>query len=43
MAKGKGGGKPQATKETSTRNNGKASKKRPKMFDADKRRLVTKS
>lgn len=24
------------------RNNGKASKKRPKMFDATKRRLVTK-
>lgn len=42
MAKGKGGGKPAPTKSTSERNNGKASKKRPKIFDAIKRRLVTK-
>lgn len=43
MAKGKGGGGKPATKETSERNNGKASKKRPKIFDAIKRRLVTKN
>lgn len=42
MAKGKGGGAKPPVKETSTRNNGKASKKRPKIFDAVKRRLVTK-
>ena len=41
MAKGKGGGAKPAAKEASTRNNGKASKKRPKKFDAIKRRLVT--
>jgi hypothetical protein len=43
MAKGKGGGAKPAAKETSTRNNGKASKKRPKIFDAVKRRLVSKN
>jgi hypothetical protein len=42
MAKGKGGGAKPASKETSDRKNGKASKKRPKIFDAVKRRLVTK-
>lgn len=42
MAKGKGG-KPAPVKETSGRQNGKASKKRPKIFDAVKRRLVTKN
>ena len=43
MAKGKGGGKPAApAKSTTDRQNGKASKKRPKIFDAIKRRLVTK-
>jgi hypothetical protein len=41
MAKGKGGGAKPASKETSDRKNGKASKKRPKIFDAIKRRLVT--
>lgn len=42
MAKGKG--KAPATsqqKSTTDRKNGKASKKRPKIFDAVKRRLVT--
>lgn len=43
MAKGKGGGAKPQEKSTTTRNNGKASKKRPKVFDAVKRRLVTKS
>jgi hypothetical protein len=42
MAKGKGGGNSPAKQETSDRKNGKASKKRPKIFDAIKRRLVTK-
>jgi hypothetical protein len=42
MAKGKGGGGKPQEKSTSDRNNGKASKKRPKIFDAIKRRLVTK-
>jgi hypothetical protein len=42
MAKGKGGGKPQVQVEKSTRNNGKASKKRPKVWDPEKRKLVTK-
>jgi hypothetical protein len=43
MAKGKGGGgKPSAKGSNADRNNGKASKKRPKFFDAIKRRLVTK-
>jgi hypothetical protein len=41
MAKGKGGGGKPASKETSDRKNGKASKKRPKIFDAIKRRLIT--
>lgn len=40
MAKGKGGA-PAQSKTTSDRKNGKASKKRPKIFDAVKRRLVT--
>jgi hypothetical protein len=39
MAKGKGGA-PAPSKSTSDRKNGKASKKRPKVFDAIKRRLV---
>ncbi len=43
MAKGKGGGAKPAAKETSDRKNGKASKKRPKVFDAVKRRLVNKN
>ena len=42
MAKGKGGGAPAPQKSTTDRKNGKASKKRPKIFDAVKRRLVTK-
>ena len=42
MAKGNGGGKPAPTKTTTDRKNGKSSKKRPKVFDASKRRLVTK-
>ena len=44
MAKGKGsgGGKPAAAKGNSDRPNQKASKKRPKIFDAIKRRLVVK-
>ena len=42
MAKGKGGGGAPAKKgENSDRKNGKANKKRPKIFDAIKRRLVT--
>jgi hypothetical protein len=42
MAKGKGGGKPAApAKSTTDRANQKAFKKRPKMFDPIKRRLVT--
>jgi len=41
MAKGKGGGgKPAAKGSNDGRNNGKANKKRPKIFDAIKRRLV---
>ena len=43
MAKGKGGGKPAPTKTTTDRPNQKAFKKHPKVFDAVKRRLVTKS
>lgn len=42
MAKGKGGAPAPASKSTTDRKNGKASKKRPKMFDAILRRLVTK-
>jgi hypothetical protein len=44
MAKGKGkGGAPAPVKDTSgaDRKNGKAKKKRPKIFDAIKRRLTT--
>lgn len=41
MAKGKGSA-PAPQKSTNDRQNGKASKKRPKVFDATKRRLVTK-
>jgi hypothetical protein len=41
MAKGKGGA-PAPSKPTSERQNGKASKKRPKIFDAIKRKLVNK-
>ena len=40
MAKGKGGA-PAPQKSTTDRQNGKASKKRPKVWDAQKRRLVT--
>jgi hypothetical protein len=40
MAKGKGGA-PAPVKTTTTRQNGKASKKRPKVFDKEKRKLVT--
>jgi hypothetical protein len=39
MAKGRGGA-PAPSKSTSERNNGKAFKKHPKVFDASKRRLV---
>jgi hypothetical protein len=43
MAKGKGGGGQKSGPATNdNRPNGKASKKRPKIFDAIKRRLVTK-
>jgi hypothetical protein len=43
MAKGNsGGGKPAPVKGNSDRPNQKANKKRPKAFDAIKRRLVTK-
>lgn len=43
MAKSKGGGAPSQKKtgDNSDRKNGKANKKRPKIFDAVKRRLVT--
>jgi len=41
MAKGKGGAQAPVSKSTTDRKNGKASKKRPKIFDAVKRRLVT--
>jgi hypothetical protein len=41
MAKGKGGA-PAPSKSTTDRQNGKASKKRPKIFDAIKRKLVNK-
>ena len=40
MAKGKGGASA-PSKTTTDRKNGKASKKRPKVWDAIKRRLVT--
>ena len=42
MAKGKGGSAPAQQKTTTDRKNGKASKKRPKVWNAEKRRLVTK-
>jgi hypothetical protein len=42
MAKGKGGGGKPVAKETTDRNNHKAYKKRPKVFDHAKGRLVTK-
>ena len=43
MAKGKGGGgKPPVKGSNSDRKNGKANKKYPKIFDAIKRRLITK-
>jgi hypothetical protein len=43
MAKGKGGGSSIKKESNGDRNNKKAFKKRPKMFDAIKRRLVTKA
>jgi hypothetical protein len=42
MAKGKSGGKPVPEVKSSGRQNGKASKKRPKVWDPEKRKLVTK-
>jgi hypothetical protein len=42
MAKGKGAPAPKKQGDNSDRKNGKASKKRPKIFDAIKRKLVTK-
>jgi hypothetical protein len=42
MAKSKGGGKPAPEVKSSGRQNGKASKKSPKIFDKEKRRLVVK-
>jgi hypothetical protein len=43
MAKGKGGGKPEPVKKSGEdRPNQKAFKKKPKIFDAIKRRLVNK-
>jgi hypothetical protein len=41
MAKGKGGSSA-PEKTTTTRQNGKASKKRPMVFDKEKRKLVPK-
>lgn len=41
MAVKKGGNPAPAAKSTADRRNGKAFKKRPKMFDPVKRRLVT--
>jgi hypothetical protein len=43
MAKGKGGGPAPKKGGNDDRNNKKAFKKRPKIFDAIKRRLVTKA
>jgi hypothetical protein len=40
MAKGKGGGKPAPEVKSSGRQNGKAWKKHPKVWDPIKRRLV---
>ena len=42
MAKGKGAPAPKKKGDNSDRQNGKASKKHPKVFDAVKRRLVAK-
>jgi hypothetical protein len=42
MAKGKGAPTPKKKGDNSDRQNGKASKKSPKIFDAIKRRLVRK-
>ena len=42
MSKGKQPVKPTKKGDNDGRNNGKASKKRPKIFDAIKRRLVVK-
>lgn len=42
MAKSKGGAPAPKKSANDTRNNGKANKKRPKVFDAVKRRIVTK-
>jgi hypothetical protein len=42
MAKGKGKPSAPASKTTTDRKNGKASKKRPQIWDPEKRRLVTK-
>ena len=42
MAKGKGGAPKPAKGGNDARKNGKANKKYPKVFDAVKRRLVTK-
>jgi hypothetical protein len=42
MAKGKSGAKAVPEVKSSGRQNGKASKKRPKVFDKEKRKLVTK-
>jgi hypothetical protein len=41
MAKGKGGAPAPKKSDNDGRKNGKANKKRPKIFDAIKRRLVT--
>jgi hypothetical protein len=44
MARGKGGAqKPAKVSASGSRNNGKAEKKRPKVFDQVKRRLVVKT
>jgi hypothetical protein len=43
MAKGRGGGQKPAKGSNSDRKNGKANKKRPKVFDLEKKRLVVKA
>jgi len=44
MAKGRGGAQPaKKIEDDNRRTNGKANKKRPKIFDAIKRRLVNKN
>ena len=43
MAKGNGGGKPSAKGSNADRNNGKAWKKHPKVWDPIKRKLVNKA